>query len=768
MKKKKKFVFLKLLLIVFIISACAAGIFIFSIIKDAPDVNDADVRPSGYLSTIYDCDGEILRTLAGAEANRVYVGIDMIPETVQKAFIAIEDERFYKHHGIDIKGIIRAAYKGITTGSFSEGASTITQQLLKNNVFDNWTGEKTFKDRLTRKIQEQYLAIRLEKDHSKEWILENYLNTINLGSGTWGVEAASKRYFGKDVSELNLAESSLLAGITKNPETYSPLKNPEKSVERQHLVLTAMLDQGYISEEEYNEAVSYDIIAEVNSVESDSKDSVFSYYEDTLLLNVKNDLMEQHGYSEEEAWDIIYRGGLVIYSTGDPYLQEICDTEAANADYYSDNEQISLVIMEPSTGAVRALVGGSGTKTASLIFNRATDSIRQPGSAIKIIGEYSAAIEQGATLGTVFSDAPTTYSDGTDVHNSYNEYRGNITLHQAITDSTNTAAVECTKSLGVETVMNEIRSYGITTLTEEDANEALALGGTYNGVTNLEMTAAYNTLANNGIYNKPFYYTKVIDHEGNILLEHESSPVQVVSSSTASLLTGAMQSVHTSGTGMEAYFEGVPLAGKSGSTTNNADTWFIGYSPYYTCGAWEGHDDNSPQESGSHVKNLWKNIMQKANEAYTEDPVNSGDETSEDSVSLLSEDGRASDANVFDSLNDLVSVKICSKCGLLAVDGLCNESAGGDASYDELFIEGTQPKESCSCHVKYSVCSETHMISNTYCKDAQTVVYLKTADAETTDYPYCVEANMVEEKCNVHTFSWYYKNLLKEREEARK
>ena len=168
------------------------------------------------------------------------------------------------------------------------------------------------------------------------------------------------------------------------------------------------------------------------------------------------------------------------------------------------------------------------------------------------------------------------------------------------------------------------------------------------------------------------------------------------------------------------------------------------------------------------IWNFWKNIMQKANEAYTEDPVNSGDETSEDSVSLLSEDGRASDANVFDSLNDLVSVKICSKCGLLAVDGLCNESAGGDASYDELFIEGTQPRESCSCHVKYSVCSETHMISNTYCKDAQTVVYLKTADAETTDYPYCVEANMVEEKCNVHTFSWYYKNLLKEREEARK
>lgn len=341
----------------------AAAVFIGIQISHAPDISEIDATPDGYLSTILDKDENAVNTLYVTESNRIYVGLENIPEELQQAFIAIEDARFYSHHGIDIKGIFRAAVTGVLKGDFSQGASTITQQLLKNNVFTDWMSEDTFSDRLSRKVQEQYLAIRLEQQYSKEWILENYLNTINLGGGTRGVQVAAQYYFGKSVSELSLSECALLAGITKNPTAYNPLTHPTESLERQKLVLNAMLEQEFISQAEYEQALSEDVLAGLEAQSENHGTQIFSWFEDALLNQIVDDLMEEYGCDESEAWDVIYTGGLTIYSTQDTQLQEICESEAASSEWRTENQEISIVMTDVSTGAVAAIVGGSRKKT---------------------------------------------------------------------------------------------------------------------------------------------------------------------------------------------------------------------------------------------------------------------------------------------------------------------------------------------------------------------------------------------------------------------
>lgn len=458
--------------------------FVWKQIQQAPDISEIDATPDGYLSTILDKDENVMNTLYVTESNRIYVGLENIPQELQEAFIAIEDARFYSHKGIDIKGILRAVGQGIAKGSFSQGASTITQQLLKNNVFTDWMEEETFYDRVCRKVQEQYLAICLEQNYSKEWILENYLNTINLGGGTRGVQVAAQYYFSKDVSELSLAECALLAGITKNPTAYNPINHPDKSLDRQHLVLKAMLEEGYISQEEYDMAYAEDVIAALITDSEERGTKIFSWFEDSLLEQLIEDLMVEYNYNEEEAWDMIYSGGLTIYSTQDTRLQEICETEATRSEWYTDEQEISVVVTDVSTGAVAAIIGGSEEKTASLTYNRATDAIRQPGSTIKIIGEYAAAIDTGVvSLGTAINDEPYTYSDGTPLSNSTGTYKGMTTVREAIASSGNIVALKTFQMVGESKVYEYLQKFGITTLTQEDRNEALSIGGTYNGVT---------------------------------------------------------------------------------------------------------------------------------------------------------------------------------------------------------------------------------------------------------------------------------------------
>lgn len=694
-------------------------------IASAPGIHEVDATPEGYLSTILDKDGKVTETLYVAESNRVYMELQYIPQDLKDAFVAIEDARFYEHHGIDPKGITRAFVKGITDGGFSQGASTITQQLLKNNVFTDWMEEDSFKDRMDRKVQELYLAVRLEQNYSKDWILENYLNTINLGGGTRGVQVASKCYFGKDVSELTLAESALIAGITKSPTAYNPLLNPEKSMDRQKLVLDAMLSQEMITQEEYEAAVQEDVLTKLITDSSERGASVFSWFEDALLVQIVEDLKEEYGYDESTAWEMIYAGGLTIYSTQDTYLQKLCETEAVKKGWYAEGQQISIVMTDTQTDAVAAIVGGSDKKKENLIYNRATDAVRQPGSTIKVIGEYAAALEDGEiTLGTVVDDEPYTYSDGTSIKNSYQSFKGKTTIRDAIASSGNIAALKTFQMMGEDEVFQTLEDFGITTLTDEDKNEALSIGGTYNGVTNLELTGAYHAIANGGNYVRPYFYTKVVDRQGNVILEQDITSEQVISETTADLLTLAMEEVLRSGTGTSANVEGLSLAGKSGTSNDKKDIWFVGFSDKYTLGIWGGHDNNQPQGDSVYVRKMWQSIMKQSHEGVTDVPlVNTG---------------------------EFIQANICIKCGNLAISGLCDSTLQGNMTRYEYYAPGTEPVKNCDCHVSMEICKATKHETSGYCPDVETKVYLYEGTEGTEDAAYVIpEGSNV--KCEEHT-----------------
>ena len=602
-RKKFSIIFLKTLLFCLfafiIVGGCAGFGLMKGVIDAAPEINLADATPTGFLSTVLDKEGKQTATLVATGSNRVYATIDEIPIEMQHAIVAIEDERFYEHNGIDLKGILRAGVKGITSGKFSEGASTITQQLLKNNVFTSWTSESSFADKLQRKIQEQYLAIQLEKKVSKDWILENYLNTINLGQNTLGVQAASRRYFGKDVSELNLSESAVIASITQNPSRLNPISNPDKNAERREKVLNNMLKLGYISEGEYNSAMKDDVYDRIQVVNTQTEEEdVTSYFVDALTDQVIQDFIDQLGYTETQAYKALYNGGLTIESTQDPAIQAICDEEvnnlenyptapkysfsyrltvekadgsyknyseqtmlyyyqAHNADYsvnfasqeeasaaieaykaeimepgdkivengesitYTLQPQTALTVINQSTGEVVALVGGRGDKTASKTLNRAASTTRQPGSTYKVLAAYAPALDSGGlTLASVQDDAPYSYENGTSLRNYDNSFRGFTPLREAITHSINIVTVKTLTEIGTNLGFSYLQDFGFTTLVDDDNNQALALGGITNGVTNLELTAAYASVANEGTYIRPRFYTRILDHDGNVLIDN--------------------------------------------------------------------------------------------------------------------------------------------------------------------------------------------------------------------------------------------------------
>ncbi len=779
------------------------------IIDSAPDISAIDVTPTGYSTTVLASDGTEISTLVASGANRKYVTIDEIPQSLQDAFVAIEDERFYEHNGIDMQSILRAAATGIAHGfHFSQGGSTITQQLIKNNVLTTWTSESSFIESLQRKIQEQYLAVELEKKvDDKKWILENYMNSINLGANTLGVQAASEKYFGKDVSELTLSESAVIAGITQNPAKYNPITHPDQNAERRERVLNNMLEQGYISQSEYDEAMDddvYDRISEHNAVDDTS---INSYFVDALIDDVFSDLIDK-GYSETEAYKMIYQGGLTIQSTQDLELQKICDEEANNLDNYpttpkysftlyfqvkssdgtltsysnqtmlsyykkvTNNEdysinfdtedecyaaiaqyeqdvlnpgdeivegseyvtitlqpQVALTLMDQSTGEVKAMVGGRGDKSGNRTWNRATDTCRQPGSTFKIIGCYAAALDAGGlTLASVQDDAPFTVGSK-QFHNYDNSYRGYTNLRTAITNSINIVTVKTLQEIGVDLGYEYAENFGITTLTDTDKNLSLALGGLTKGVTNIELTGAYATIANSGTYLEPKLYTVVYDHDGNVLLDKSDTQDtrQVLKDTTAWLLTDAMKDVMTSGTGTRAYFGStMAQAGKSGTTTSNRDCLWAGYTPYYTCVVWGGYDDNSKQAGSNttYPKNIWKAIMSRVHEGleYKDFPTPSG----------------------------ITSATVCSKSGLLPIEGTCDSDPRGSMLITEYFDASTVPSDLCDHHVTLTICNDTGTLANAYCPNTTTSVYIVGGEEGTADSDYLAREDLLNSQCTIH------------------
>ena len=688
-----------------ICGACAGTGVFMGVIATAPDISNVDVTPAGYSTTVYDREGNQITKLVAENSNRVYVTLDKIPLHMQHAFIAIEDERFYDHNGIDIQGIMRAGIKALTSGDLSQGASTITQQLLKNNVFITWTEESSVLDKFKRKFQEQYCAVQLEKTLDKDKILENYLNTINLGQGTLGVQAASLRYFGKPCSDLNISESAVIACITQNPSKWNPISHPENNAIRREEVLKKMNQQGYISDAEYQEALADPVYERIQKVdEQTEKNTIYSYFVDELVDQIMKDMQEQLGYSPTQAYNTLYSGGLQIFTTQDPKIQKICDEEVENPEHYPENvkwylkyqvtfedekgetknfstqnfesyfkenrsskfnsiygskeeamedietyknavkgpgwefvaENISLTpqpqssvsIIDPSNGDVLAIVGGRGTKEASLTLNRASDTKRQPGSCFKVLAAYAPALETGQyTLASTQLDAPYNYANGRPVKNWYGDaYRGICTYRYGIEQSLNIVTVKALTDITPRVGFDMLLNMGFTTLVEKrtewdgsvssDITQSLALGGLTDGVTNIELTAAFAGIQNGGVYNKPRFYTTIVDHDGQPLIDNTVKSRQFMKASNAYCLTSAMQDVVTKGTGAKVNFGNMAIAGKTGTTTSNVDVWFSGYTPYYACSTWAGYDNNVHMVSGetNTAKYLWKAIMGRIHE----------------------------------------------------------------------------------------------------------------------------------------------------------
>ena len=798
------------------------------IIDSAPSIDDIDVVPSRYATFIYDNDGNQIQRLVGSSANRVYVTNDQIPDCVKESFIAIEDERFYEHNGIDVQGMFRALFNGLASGEFDQGASTLTQQLLKNQVFEGGN-ESSFIAKLQRKVQEQYLAIQLEDRISKDQILEYYLNTINLGANTLGVQAASQRYFNKSVSELTISEAAVIAGITKSPTNLNPITYPDNNRVRRQNVLDKMLEQEFISQEEYVEAIEdtdnvYERIQDVNASIVNSS-SYNSYFVDELIDQVVSDLQEKLGYTSTQATNLIYTGGLKIYTTQDSELQSICDSVIENPSYYPsdsvleleyrlsvmhedgteehfseatlkqyfnekataengystnafnayfDSEedakpyieeyrkhvvkdtdtvigettnfkpqpQVSFTLMDQSTGEVKALVGGRGTKNGNRTLNRATDTTRQPGSTFKVLSTYLPALDTaGLTLADVQDDAPYTYP-GTNrkVTNWNKSYAGLSSLRAAITNSMNIVTVKTLNQITPQLGFDYLQKLGFTTLVDQreasdgsiqsDINLSLALGGITDGITNLELTAAYAAIANAGVYNKPIFYTRIEDSSGKVLIENKSQSTQVMKESTAWLLTDAMKDVVTKGTGKLCQLSksSIPVAGKTGTTNSDIDLWFSGYTPYYTATIWGGYDYGEDQVNTTYHKKIWKAIMDQIH-----DNLKVKDFVKPDSIT---------------------SARICSKCGKLAVDGLCDKAVGGSTVKTEYFAKGTVPTEKCTCHYKVSICTTSGKLATDFCPKDQIkeVVYLdKEETSSTPDSKLMLPSTILNSSCTIHT-----------------
>ena len=777
--KKITLIFLKVFLVVFlcvgIIGAFGAFGVIKGVIDTAPDISQMTVAPTRFSTFIYDSEGNQTAKLVASDSNRIPVTMDKIPENLANAFVAIEDARFYEHNGIDIKGIMRAFFVGLKNkGNFSEGASTITQQLLKNLVFTDWVSEDSFAEKLKRKIQEQYLAIELEKEMDKNTILVNYMNTINLGQNTLGVQAASLRYFNKQVYELNLSECAVIAGITQNPSKYNPITHPEENAKRRSKVLNNMLEQGYITQAEYDGALADDPYSRIkvnNEVVGDT--TITSYFDDAVTEQVYADLIAA-GYNDNQAYTLLYTGGLSIFSTQNPDIQAICDeiysdeenypasskwqleyalsitkangevehhssemyrkyfrengqksfnllysnqedAYAAIAEYqaavlepgdeilletinFTPQPQVSITVADQSTGYVVAMVGGRGAKEGSRTLNRATSTTRPAGSTFKVLASFGPALDTGEfTLATVVNDAPFNYYDGSPVRNWYansaTPYRGLVNIRMGIYDSLNIVAVKTLTQITPQLGYEYLLKFGFTTLETakeingkiySDIQQSLALGGLTTGVSNLELNAAYAAIANGGVYIEPKLYTKVVDNNGNVILDNTQSETrQVIKETTAFLLTSAMQDTVTRGTGTAVNFGGMPIAGKTGTTTDDLDVWFSGYTPYYTATTWTGYDQNNSKLSVDKAqlnlsKTLWKKVMGKIHEELP--------------------------SKSFEMPAGIVQATVCSRSGKLPIAGLCDHTLN-----TEYFAEGTVPTESCNVHYQGSLCSYSHL-----------------------------------------------------------
>ena len=597
----------------------AVGI-VWSIISSTPPIDVENLRMD-LNSTIYylDANGEPVKFEdVRGDQNRDWVEYAKVPQHMKDAFVAIEDERFFSHAGFDLKRTAKAVIDYLTKGSDAQGGSTITQQLVKNITGNNDRSPK-------RKVQEIWLAYQLEQELSKEQILELYMNTIHLANNTDGVQAAARLYFDKDVSDLSLAECASIAGITQYPVRYNPFINPENNKNKAKLVLQKMLELGKIDQAAHDEAVEEldAMVFEERQLEV-KREEKSSYIAEVIIDDAVQLLVDQSGAGPAAARKMVLSGGCKIISTVDPKVQAAIDkvySDPKNFVSYLPDEvipQSAIVVMDPMTGYVKGLSGGLGERSGSYTLNRAIDTKRQPGSTIKPLSIYAPALEAGLiTPQKVMNDSPVDVVNGKNwPSNQYNSsdpaYFGNITIQRAVEKSTNTIPVKILQDLGTEESYKFLRErFHIDTITEADKSASpLALGGLTNGVTVMDMTAAYATFANNGIYTKPITVLEIQDRNGNVIAKAQPETTIAMRERTAEQMHQMLLSVVKNGTGTGAAFSNVKAGGKTGSTDQSKDRWFVGYTPNYVAAVWFGYDE--PREtnfSPNPTLKGWKAVM---------------------------------------------------------------------------------------------------------------------------------------------------------------
>jgi len=640
--------------------------------------------------------------------NRVWVKYNDIPENLKNAFIAIEDKRFYKHDGVDWLRSVRAAFYFLI-GKQDSGGSTITQQLIKNITLED-------ANTIQRKVQEILRALELEKTKDKSEILELYLNTIYFSEGSYGVEAAAHTYFSKSIQELDLIECAALAAITQAPTKWNPILNPQNNKARRNLVLKLMYEQGMITQEEFESAFNKELKLNVSRQRKENKPT--SWYTDAVIEEAAMLLSEKYKISRDSAINMIYTGGLKIITAQDPDVQRAIDEVYENTELFKNKNgevpQSSVIVIDPYTGNILGLAGGVGKKTESRILNRATQTRRSPGSAIKPVSVFAPALEKGIiTYGTVYDDVPVSFDKKGNAIvawpvNSPSVYGGLTTVHSAVTRSVNTVAVRVLKDLGIpasydflvkelmmESIVSESKANG-KYLTDKNLS-ALALGGMTYGVTLKEITTAYSIFVNSGVYTSSRTVLKILDSNNVEIIDNTPKTNAAISEETAQIMTKMLQSVVSSGTAAQniTLDKYIDVAGKTGTTSNGNDKLFIGYTPYYLGGVWLGFDEPKTISgyTGNHAAEIWNEVMLRVHEKV----LQSGEKLKK-----------------FEYSDKIIKVTYCRDSGKLATEACLLDPRGSrlEVGY---FKKGTAPKDYCDCHIVVNYCNEGHGIASEYC-----------------------------------------------------
>ena len=666
----------------------------------------------------YDGDGNAVELenerLHGAE-NRIWIPLFEIPKDVQNAFIAIEDHRFYEHQGVDFRRTAGAVLGFASGGGLSYGGSTITQQLIKNLTGDN-------KVTVKRKLTEIMRALHLEKEVSKETILELYLNTVYLAEGCYGLETAAELYFGKTASELTLVEGATLAAIIQYPTRYDPIQNPTYNKERRNTILWRMHELGLLEDDVYEEAIHTETELHLGTIRESEKK--LSWFTEVVIEDVIHDLSKAYHLSRTAASQMLYNGGLSVYTTMDAKMQEAVEAYYANVENIPKSKEgvrasSSTVLIDPKNGHLLAVAGDIGEKTSDRIFNLATQMLRSPGSVIKPVSVYAPALEKDLiTWASVFDDVPVSFTKNGNTYTAWPKnnpriYSGLTTVNTALMKSTNTVAVRVLKKLGENNSYRFLKSLGITTLVEYEksgngktfsdiAAAPLALGATTRGVSVREMTGAYTMLANGeGIHHDTVSYTKVYDKDGNLILSNETEGTRAISKDTADIMTRLLKNVVTYGTASDMTLSrSVPVAGKTGTSNANTDRWFIGYTPDLLCGVWYGHKD--ARDIGTHKINpavtIFDGLMSRL---YAKNAA--------ETITLNKK-------NKFPTSENVISALYCKDSGK-APAYACSHDLRGHRVILGYFKKGTEPRTACDEHILLDYDKEAKTLASEKCPE---------------------------------------------------